>query len=403
MAVEEKIMFIEDKPLLKDTVAVILLTNETKEYILTDFKSDAKYLRLDTIFTVSDATKSNYRPEVKAKIKVVYMNTELKDDIFYVVLNRDLKVSATSYKNTSTLQLQGNDISTIVITIINKSTTSIELISTNLYQSKDISPMQIANVLKEQTIAADVIQATSTFSDSVFTQLLQTAVMSMTTRNATVGQEVNYIRVEDWTMNFFSAILGSETEQFSITTTTAGSQKTTYYWYAIIDGDDAYKYITTVDPRDKYPDISDSDRDKFKLMVYKPSSLSKKMSIEFAENSEGHTVPTIIYGSGSSSEEGSTLGKGFTYKDQNGFYHIYHKDDGTGTVGIVMDKDGVHIVGWADQHCEYITFKDNGVKFKFVGEPEQKFEYVIGESNEITGYIQNSVYLTNIGYEAGLI
>lgn len=332
-----------------------------------------------------------------------YKNVDLDSDIFYVILNRDIKVSETTYKNSSQLQLQGNDISTIDITITNNSTTSIELLTTTLYQSKDLSPMQLVTVLKEQTIAADVIQATSTFSDSLFTQLLQTAVMSMTTRNAQPNQEVNYIRVEDWTMSFFTATLGSEEEQFSITTTTAGRQTTTYYWYATIEGEDAYKYITTVDPRQKYPDISDSDRDKFKLMVYKPSALSKKLSIEFAQNANGTYIPTVVYGAGSSAQEGSTLGKGFTYKDENGFHHIYHKDDGSGVIGIVMDKEGVHIEGWADQHCEYITFKGNGVKFKFAGEPEQKFEYVIDEENKISGYIQNGLYLTIIGYESGNI
>jgi len=404
MVSEEKIVFIEDKPLLIDTEAVILESEEVQTYSLSDLKSDAKYLRLDTKFSVSEATKSNYRPKVKARVEVSYKNTDLTNDIFYIILNRDLKVSETSYKNSSQLQLKGNDIESINITITNNSTTEIELLSTTLYQSKDLSPMQLVTVLKEQTIAADVIQATSTFSDSLFTQLLQTAVMSMTTRNANLGDEVNYIRVEDWTMSFFTATLGSETEQFSITTTTAGYQTTTHYWYAVIEGPDAYKYITTVDPRSKYPDISDSDRNAFKLMVYKPSTLSKKMSIEFAENNEGYTVPTIVYGVGTSSAEGSRLGKGFTFKDQNGFYHIYEKEDGSGSVGIVMDKDGVHIVGWADQHCEYITFKDNGIKFKFAGEPEQKFEYVIDEVTEkISGYIQNSLYLTTVGYEAGTV
>lgn len=392
-----------ESPLYKSIEQVTLTPGQEQLISLDGIKSDAKALLVEVEFLQSSATAYNFKTKGFANLEVVYRNTELKKENYFINFNRDQEVKTGVFKNTCILELKGNDINNIKIKLFNKSSENLTITALSVITSLDVTPIQIANVLKEQTIAADVIQATSTFSDSIFTQLLQTAVMSMTTRNATVGQEVNYIKVEDWTMNFFSATLGNETEQFSITANTAGVQKTNYYWYAIIDGEDAYKYMTTVDPRDKYPDISDSDRDKFKLMVYKPESLAKKMSIEFAENNEGYTVPTIIYGSGSSLEEGSSLGKGFTYKDQNGFYHIYHKDDGTGTVGIVMDKDGVHIVGLADQHCEYITFKDNGVKFKFVGEPEQKFEYVIDENNKIKGYIQSGVYLTNVGYEAGLI
>lgn len=403
MAREEKLLFIEDKPLLQDTTPNVLATTETKTYNLADLKSDAKYLRLDTTFTLSDATKSNYRPQVTAKIKVVYANIDLEDDIFYIVLNRDLEVSANSYKNTSQIQLQGNDISTIDITITNKSTFPIELLTTHLYQSKDLSPMQLVNVLKEPTIAADVFQATTGFTEAFFTQLLVTNALSRDVRRARVGDEVEYIEMYGNDVNFFVSVLGSETEQFNIKTSIAGVETTMLYWYAIIEGPDAYKYITTVDPRTKYSDISDSDRDKFKLMVYKPSKLSKKMWITFAKNTNGNWIPTIIYGEGTSSEEGSMLGRGATYKDENGFYHVYQKADGSGVVGIVMSDSGVHIIGWADQHCEFIKFKDNGLKFKFAGEEEQKFEYVINEENKISAYIQNGLYLTTVNYEPGLI
>jgi hypothetical protein len=389
----------KEQPIYKTTDSITLTPQQEQVIPITGIKSDAKALLVEVDFLQSSATAYNFKSKGFANLEVVYKNIELKKENYFINFNRDVEVETGIFKNTCILELKGNDLYTVTLKLFNKSTENLTINSIVILPSKDITPLQIATVLKEQTIAADVVQATSAFTDSLFTQLLQTAVMSMTTRNSQPGQIVEYIKAEDWTLSFYMATLGSEEEQFSITTTTAGQQTTTYYWYAIIDGPDAYRYITTVDPRDKYPDISDSDRNAFKLMVYKPSSLTKKLSIEFANTANAVGVPTIIYGAGVGIE---TRGQGFTYKDESGFYHIYHTDDDGDVVGIVMDKDGVHIVGWADQHCEYIKFKDNGVKVKFAGEEEQKFEYVV-ENGEITGYIQNSLYITTVSYEAGTI
>ena len=87
--------------------------------------------------------------------------------------------------------------------------------------------------------------------------------------------------------------------------------------------------------------------------------------------------------------------EGFTYKNTNGFYHIYQQSDGE-LVGIVMDEAGVHITGWADQHCENIDFYKNGVKLKFTGEPTHTIEWVYDENSKMTGYIEDSLYLTSL-------
>lgn len=347
---------------------------------------------------------SEYQYSVKSSIicKISYKNENLKNDNFVVLFNRDIEEVDGYFTNATILNLQNNDIDTITITIQNNHTsTPLTIKALHLYESDDIKRTTIAKVLKEETIAADLIMTTSVYTDALFTQILQTNAKSMSARLANPGDTVDYIQAEGITLGFFTAVLSNEVEQFKISTEIAGQPVEYTYWYSQIAGEDAYKYLTTIDPRDKYPDISDSEREAFAFMVYKPESISKKLSIEFAMDEVGNLVPTIVYGAGTDTL-GVGNGQGFTYKNANGFYHIYQQSDGE-VVGIVMDESGVHITGWADQHLESIVFKDNGVKLKFTGEEGHNFEYVYDDSGTLTGILQDAAFLTSISYEAGAI
>lgn len=399
------------------------MTNE----IYTDFKSKSLWEHVEpieiqptktTVITLPDTLKSAaksflfiqdvfkneasvYKFNVKASITCIirYINKSLKDDRFTVFFNRDIEEDTDGYfTNLSTLHLQGNDIENIELRITNNSLVPLIIRSMAIYESDDIKVTTIAKVLKEDTISADLIQATSVFTDAIFTQILQTNALSRSVRRASVGDEVDYISAEGYEMGFYAAVLGEEQEQFSITTEIAGRQYEYKYWYSQIEGEDAYKYLTTIDPRDKFPDISDSNREAFAFMVYKPVSIAKKMSIEFALDELGNLTPSLIFGVGT----GNGAGQGYIYKNSNGFYFIYTKENGD-NVGFVIDELGVHITGWTDQHCESIVFKDNGVKLKFIGEDTHYFEYVNDASGVLTGIIQDQNYLTSISYEAGNI
>lgn len=340
----------------------------------------------------NDASAYRFVASSFINVEVSYLGTTFENDNFMVLFNRDREVEDGYFENTAELYLRGADIATITLSLQNQSEYTLTLSSLYLYESDDIQITTIAKVLKEETIQADLIQATSVFTDSIFTQILQTNAWSRSARLAHVGDHVDYIQAEGMEIGFYSAVLGEEQEQFSITVEKAGSQTTYNYWYASISGEDAYKYLTTIDPRDKWPDITDANRDAFKFMVYKPSALVKKLSIEFAYDENNALTPSIIYGAG----DASGKMKGYTYKNSNGFYHIYEQSDGD-LVGIVMDEQGVHITGWADQHAESIKFYNNGVKLKFTGEEEHRFEYVI-ENNTLMGIIEDDNYLTSITY-----
>ena len=391
-------------PLWKYSETISLAPNESQTInIPTDIETAAQALYFTQEVIKNNASLYQYSVKASINVKICYKNENLKNENFTVFFNRDTEESSDSFENKSILQLQGNDVESITLTITNTHTTEpLTINNMALYESDDVKITTIAKVLKEETIAADLIQATSVFTDALFTQILQTNAMSRSARLARPGQVVDYISAEGNELGFYSAELGSEQEQFKIITTTAEQQTEHLYWYAIIEGEDAFKYLTTIDPREKYPEISDSDRDKFRFMVLKPDIISKKMSIEFALDENNNLTPSIILGSGVGSETNPNNGKGFIYKNTNGFYHIYQQADGD-RIGIVMDENGVHIEGWADQHCESITFKDNGVRVKFVGEPSHSFEYVYDDAQTLTGIIQDQLYLTSISYESGTL
>lgn len=394
----------KDKALWEHTEPITIQPTET---ITIDLPSTIETAAKSFYFTqeVVKNGASEYQYKVKSTIncKIKYVSEVLKNENFTVLFNRDIEEVNGTFTNSTILNLQGNDIQSIILTITNHHTTdTLTIKSMAIYESDDIKVTTIAKVLKEETISADLIQATSVFTDALFTQILQTNAMSRSVRLAQPGHTVDYIQAEGYELGFYTATLSNEQEQFKIKTTVAGQPVEYVYWYSQIAGEDAYKYLTTIDPRDKYPDIADSEREKFAFMVYKPESVSKKLSIEFAEDENGNLTPSIIYGAGTDPSGTTNNGKGFTYKNTNGFYHIYQQSDGD-LVGIVMDEDGVHITGWADQHLENITFKDNGVKLKFTGEEGHSYEYVYDDNGNLTGLLQDAAFLTTISYEAGTI
>ncbi len=367
---------------------------ETVEIILDSIESDAKALKFDYEYTLTPSLYlSNYSPKIQIGAEIEYVREDLQNDLIFSVINRN--------STENVIELKGHDFNFITLTIYNNSTSSIIFSKFEVYQSQDVSPTQFANVMKEDIVAANLIKATTVVTEGLITDILETNVKSREVGRARAGQEVDYIRAEGIELGFYSAILGEETEQFSITTHSEGVETTHYYWWQSIEGENAYNYPTTIDPRDRIPGISDSDRDKFKYLVLKPTSLSKKLSFEFAYDENNNLTPSIILGAGVGAEN-SQAGKGYIYKNTNGFYQIYCQADGN-TIGIVMDEEGVHITGWADQHCESILFKDNGVKLKFVGEDYHNFEYVIDENEVLTGILQDQAYLTSIAYEEGTL
>lgn len=351
-------------------------------------ESDCTHLKFIFDYTLNPSLYlSNYAPKLVIKVEVLYKGDSVENDYFFVVVNRNQKEAV--------IELKGQDIQNLSFQIINNSSSTLSFSKFEVYESEDVSPTQVGRLFETDAIQAKVIKTSSFFTEGLFVQMLLTNALSRSVRVAHPGDTVDFIKIEGNEIGFYSAVLGEEQEQFTITTTIAGVSTTHTYWYQQIEGEFAYQPITEIDPKEIHPDISDSDRDAFKYMVYKPESISKKMSIEFAADENGNLTPSVIYGAGTDPTGQTNNGKGFTYKNTNGFYHIYQKRSGE-VCGIVMDEDGVHITGWADQHCENIDFYKNGVKLKFTGEPTHTIEWVYDENSKMTGYIEDSLYLTSL-------
>lgn len=388
----------KETPLWHYTTPVALAPSQTLTLTMpSTYKTAASALLFTQKIMSNNASLYQFNVNSSINLKISYNSTTLKDENFTILFNRDRDLDGGYFENTSKLYLKGNDINLLELTFTNNSTDATLYIEEfSIFESDDVQVTTIAKVLKEETISADLIQATSVFATGIFAQILRTNVLSRSARYAHAGDVVNYINIEDWTVDFNTDVLSDTEEQFSITTQIAGQSVTYDYWYSSITGKDAYKYLTTIDPRDKYPDISDSNRNAFKFMVLAPESTMTKLTIRFAEDELGNLTPSIIYGAGGSGGRQ----RGYSYKNSNGFYHIYETASGE-TIGIIMDESGVHITGWTDQHCEAITFYDNGVKLKFTGEEEHSFEYVVDNNDVLTGIIQDQLYLTTISTHSG--
>jgi hypothetical protein len=377
-------------------------TESTTITVPSTIKTAAKALYFTQRLLKNGASEYQYNVKSCISCKIIYKSSKLKKETFMVLFNRDVEEENGLFTNTSILNLQGNDVDSITINITNHHTT--EPLTINhlaFYESDDIQITTIAKVLHEETIAADLIHVTTIMADGVYAQDLETNVKSRDARLAKPGDIVDYIRIVGNEQTFHSDVLGSETEQFKRNIEIAGTLYEYSYWYTAIEGENAYKHLTTFSPRERFPEMADSEVEKFKYLVLKPESSSEKLAFKFAEDENGNLTPSVIYGAGTDNL-GLGNGQGFTYKNSNGFYHIYQKSNGD-ICGIVMDEDGVHIYGWADQHCESIMFRDNGVEIKWTGEETEYFEYVFDDADNMTGIIQNSLYMTLLGYKSGAV
>lgn len=279
---------------------------------------------------------------------------------------------------------------TLDCAVFNNSDVDFIIRGIELYLSADASAYQIAKVIREEVIVGDIIKATTFMGDAMLAQFFRTNVYSIDAFRNVGGGTVNYLTAEDWSLGFYTAELSStETEQFYLDITVNGKVERIYFWYAIIgDSEDAYKYVTTIDPRDKYPDISDYDRDKFRMLVWKSKSTQKKLSIEFATVSDGKggktTAPVFLLGAGSSSDANSLNGKGSIYKDGNGMYLKYTTQNGQ-DVGLIMDESGVYLKG-VQNALEWCDEYDNGFNVKFKGDNAFFLEEKRDEANNFLGF-----------------
>ncbi len=347
------------------------------------------------------ASSYSYNIKASVSVSVEYKNKDIKTDTFCVVFNKDRQDEEGYFTNYSQLNLAGNDIEKITVNFKNNAENdTLDIESFSLYESEDVQITTIAKVLKEETIQASLIQATSILSDGLFAQQIQTNFWSMDARKANPGQIVNFIEIKDWTVSFYTVKLSEEKEQFFYSVNKAGYAEDHYYWYTSIEGPDAYKYVTDIDPWDKYPDMADSEREKFKFFIYKAEYKHCKQKFHFELDENGNPVPVMRFGAGT--DDTGVNGTGRITKTDNGFYFMYTTSKGE-EIGFILDEDGAYVKGLIQKFFESLEIFDNGFKLKFPMEVMHSFEYVFNDNNELTAIIQDKQYQGTITRTQGRI
>lgn len=349
---------------------------ETVEIILDSVESDAKALKFAYEYTLTPSLYlSNYNPKIQIGAEIEYVREDLQNDLIFSVINR----SSTE----NIIELSGQDFNFITLTIYNNSTSSITFSKFEVYQSQEVSPTQIANSFYEDIVAANAIKATTVMTDGMITDTFITNLLRMSVLYGKPGDEVNFIVIKGIEQSFYSVTLGTEVEQLKLTTSATGVDTDHYYWWQSIEGENAYKLPTTIDPREKYPNISDSDRDAFKFMIYKPAQISEKAGFKFANDELNNLTPAIYLGAGD--ENGNN--QAYMFKNSNGYYNMFKQSNGN-SIGIVMDDTGGYLNGFRSVLPEYCRMRKDGFIIKKIGEEARFFEYIFDENEVLTGILQ---------------
>ena len=328
-------------------------------------------------FSGSPDISGNYNPKGFSSLNIRYTKSDERDNNL-LPLNRDIVEEGGKYVNTSICKVKPKEVESLSITVKNDSNSEMVLFGIGLYQSQDLSPYQIVSVLNESSIVGDLITSTASFSEAQFTQYLQTNVMSMSSlRSLNGGNEVNYIEVEDYTMRFRSALMSTEEkEQFVIPIRGIDTVKTYPVFHAVSEEHPLYgKAFTIVDPREKFPSLSDVDYEKFKFMVWKKEQYRERLAIRFKEVSDGDggvvSTPVMVFGEGvadNNNDPDDMRGRMQLYVDYKGA-HITYTDLHGKESEFLLNADGISGVNFTTILTKLERYEDGCVAY-FQADPE---------------------------------
>lgn len=222
----------------------------------------------------------------------------------------------------------------------------------------------IVEVTKQEVLAADIIEAGAVFATDIFTERLETNITSYLCLPNLVanGTDVSwkdeshswhctntaavrgYIKLQEMSQQFIEAHLKTADDYSSlgsndIQALTVNNKQV--YFTSIQGGENAYQYFTFVNPKTKYPNMSDENAEMFKAYVRKVESEYIKMQQKFEWDADNSTYNVITtYG------VGDVTGNGVYafVKDSNNGRLIYSSRTDGKVRGIAIDDEGVNIV-----------------------------------------------------------
>ena len=243
---------------------------------------------------------------------------------------------------------------------VNSIEKSTEMISEKLERIENGSDAAFNNtlveVVKENVVAADMIEASSAFIEDLFVDRLETNLKmikcipniiktesgyewsggSASYTIPTVTNNIRaYIRIEGITMKFIEAHLSaSGTRDLKI-------NNRQVYYTSIADGENAYKYFTFTDPKTKYPDLTDEEAAMFKVVVRSSESEYEKGEFKFELTNINGTLtyePKLILGTG----DGQGRGKMICEKTADEARIYLNSRTENETKGIAVKDDGLY-------------------------------------------------------------
>ena len=214
----------------------------------------------------------------------------------------------------------------------------------------------LVEVVKENVVAADMIEASSAFIEDLFVDRLETNLKmikcipniiktesgyewsggSASYTIPTVTNNIRaYIRIEGITMKFIEAHLSaSGTRDLKI-------NNRQVYYTSIADGENAYKYFTFTDPKTKYPELTDEEAAMFKVVVRSSESEYEKGEFKFELTNISGTMtyePKLILGTG----DGQGRGKMICEKTADEARIYLNSRTENETKGIAVKDDGLY-------------------------------------------------------------
>jgi hypothetical protein len=217
---------------------------------------------------------------------------------------------------------------------------------------------EIITVVKQDVVAADMIEATSVFSQNLFTEYLETNIIDYKcipnlvkegnsvvwagdthTYSATNTASIRgYVKAKGISLQFIEAHLVKPSDYKNMTTDevvslTVNSKQV--YYTSILGGNNAYQYFTFVSPKTKYPNMSDDVADMYKVMIRKTESEYIKLQHIFVLENDTYNIVTQ-YGVGDDNGRGVYQ---FS-KDSNGGELTYIERENGAKLGIrITDTD----------------------------------------------------------------
>ena len=343
------------------------------------FKTFAcNYLKQVVTYSGSASVSANYKPKAFAFVDMKYTGSQLTDNNL-ILFNKDVELPDTpdKYINNVVVEIKPKEIESISFSVVNKSESPLILEDLKLYKSLDLSPYQIVEVLKQDSIVGDIISSTASFTEATLTQYLRTNVLSMSDlRSLNGGNKVNYVEVQDWEVSFRSSQLSTTSlVQYEIPLVSPeGLISTKPVFHAVSKGHPLYgQAFTIVNPRDKFPSMTDIEYEKWKLKVWESDVTKEHLAIRFesvvgADGSYEDT-PVITLGAGvNPSDITDFRGKLQIYTDYLGG-HIKYTDKNGQVSEIRTDETGMRAANLFIKPVKIVRY-NNGSELFFEGDPD---------------------------------